>query len=761
MKTKLILSSLLALHCLSGKAQFQGRVYEEDSSVTVSESGFPKKLAWCGGFNNPQFAVADLNRDGLKDLVVYQADQFSVKTFINFGTPTAPDYRYRPRYARNFPACVYYLILKDYNGDGVEDLFNAGPTGFTAFTGSYNTANELVFSFYKSLYYNNDKKTIGWVNAEVNPGDIPAIVDVDHDGDLDFLSYYGDGYYMNWYQNLQVEKGYPKDSITIRLADRCWGKMVQSTARTHTLGITCDNSALSRTTDEEGSTAKVTDGGNTPCLIDMDDDGDYDVLDGHRAFNYIVYLENGKSLTGLRDSMIYQDTAWRTMGDTVKITQWAAAFHVDVDGDNKRDLLVSPNSPNTSENYRCIQYYKNLGTDKLPSFKYQSDTFLVADALDAGSNSYPFFYDYNRDGKPDLFIGSKGYYDAASGQFLSKVMYLQNTSTPGNPSFQLINRDFLNLSYKKYKGISIGIGDVDNDGKDDFVMGHINGYVDYIKNTAVSKLAIPVWTSAPDTLRDSGGKPIATNGSSVPLIYDMNTDGVNDLVLGDQLGYLIYYQNTSSTPGTSAFVFTNDQFGFLKADPEKTATGFSTPFIGRIDNSSKEYLLLGSRSGRIFRFTGWQGGNIYGAFTRMDSAYSYILADYGTGTSYMSAPAVADIDGDGKYEMVVGNVHGGLLLFKQMKTVSLEKEQVAEKELLLYPNPAKNEIHIGSNQTIFGENTSVYIYNTLGQVVKSQEVSQARGFITVDLSDLPDAVYCCTVYSAGKRFSRLFVKQKN
>lgn len=758
------LKPILLLLCLTtgflSNAQFQGKVYEEDTGAVVSRAGVQKVLAWCGGLNNPQFSTADLNNDGLNDLIIYQPDQLSVKTFINYGSPSSPNYRYRPQYAKNFPLCSYYLIMRDYNKDGISDLFEAGFTGFTAHKGYYNSANELCFSFYKSLYYNNDKSTIGDINAEVNPGDIPAIVDVDNDGDLDFLSYYGDGYYMNWYQNTQVEKGFSSDSIVIRLADRCWGKMKQSYLRSHDLGIYCNNSALLKKSDPAtGGTYKVTDGGNTPCLIDIDGDNDYDVLDGHRAFNYIVYLRNGKSPSGARDSMVFQDTTWTTLGDTVKIAQWAAAFHLDMDQDGKRDLMVSPNAPSGSENYKCSQFYKNIASDKYPSFKYQGDTFLISDAIDAGSNSYPFFYDYNRDGKPDLFVGNKGYYEASSGQYISRIMYLQNTSTIGNPSFELITDDFLGLSALRYKGLSIAIGDIDNDGKDDLLMGHINGTIDYIRNTAPSAAATPFWGGTATALKDATGVPIETNGYAVPLVYDIDADGVKDLLIGDQMGYLFYYKNGSTTAGSHSLTFTNNELGFVKSDPEKMASGHSTPFIGRIDNSPKEYLVMGSRSGRIFRYTGFEGGNVFSAYTRMDSAYSYILSAYSAFTSYMSAPAIADIDADGKYDMVIGNVYGGLLLFKQALAVDIKETISQEDNFLLFPNPAQNEIYIKLQQTISGKSASVIIYNSLGQEMKRVKKDITGRYLSLDIADLPNAVYYCVIQTEEKRYSSVFVKQ--
>jgi len=759
-----LLTAAVLLGQTSVSAQFQGKVYEEDTSIVVTAYSDIKKLAWCGGLNNPQFSLADVNHDGLEDVVIYQSDQNSVKTFINEGSPGKPEYRYVPKYAANFPQCYNYLVMRDYNHDNIQDLFQWGGSGISVFRGYYNTDNELCFTPYKELYYNNNSKLHGTdANAEVNPGDIPAIIDVDNDGDLDFLSYYGDGYYMNWYQNVQKENGLPDDTIRIRLADQCWGKMVQSAVRTHHLGIYCDNSYLLKTTDgSDGSsrTAKVTDGGNTPCLIDMDNDGDYDVLDGHRAFIYMVYLENGKN-GGPRDTMIYQDTTWAASGDTIKMATWPAAFHCDIDQDGKRDLIVTPNASYGSENYKCISFYRNTGTEALPVFELKSDSFMIDEMIDVGGSSYPFFYDYNKDGKPDLFIGSKGYYESSTGVYIGKVSYYQNTSSGGKGSFNLITDDFLGLSARRYQGISIGIGDIDNDGKDDFLMGHIDGTVDVIKNTAFAGIAPPVWTSAPTALLDGAGNAIVTNGSSVPVVYDMNKDGINDLVIGDQFGYLFYYEaDGSSVAGTANLIFTNDMLGAAKSDPDRISSGYSVPFIGKMDNSGRDYLLMGSRSGKLYRYTGFETGSVTMAFTLLDTAYSYIYADHAAYTSYASAPAIADIDADGKYDMVLGNIYGGLLLYKQTKTVGITEEPaVAASHLLLFPNPAKDKLYIALENTVLTQDVAVDIYNNMGQLILHQDHFKDPKNIKIDISGLAPSVYLCTLHSAEGSHSAAFVKQ--
>ncbi|MGN6567625.1 MAG: hypothetical protein ACTHJ0_06720, partial [Flavipsychrobacter sp.] len=171
----------LCLLSLQANAQFQGEVYRYDTSVKVyDDHGNEKTLAWCGGFNNPQFTMGDLNNDGKQDLVIFERFK-GVRTFINTGIAGKPNYIYEPQYEKNFPPIETYLVLADYNCDNIPDLFHAGDTsagGGDVWRGYYNTSNELCFTRYKPLKYNNIIGAVGSYNAYVSPNDVPAIVDV-------------------------------------------------------------------------------------------------------------------------------------------------------------------------------------------------------------------------------------------------------------------------------------------------------------------------------------------------------------------------------------------------------------------------------------------------------------------------------------------------------------------------------------------------------------------------------------------------------
>ena len=75
-----------------------------------------------------------------------------------------------------------------------------------------------------------------------------------------------------------------------------------------------------------------------------------------------------------------------------------AAYCLDLDFDQKKDLVVAPNANNVSENENSVWYYKNLGSNQAPVFVYQDNDWLQGDMIDHGAGSVPLLYDVNADG---------------------------------------------------------------------------------------------------------------------------------------------------------------------------------------------------------------------------------------------------------------------------------------------------------------------------------------------------------------------------
>ena len=748
----------LLLLAYSATAQFQGLVYDRNDSAAVFAYSNQKSMPWCGGFNNPQFAMGDLNHDGKIDLVIFERMSYQVKTFINNGTAGNPHYIYAPKYAANFPIVHDYIKMVDYNRDTIPDLIehgNPGYPGASVWKGYYNANNELCFTWYQTLTYSNDLSTAPPVNVNVNGADIPAVVDVDNDGDLDLVSYSSLGNNLFYYKNYQVEQGKPTDSIVIKLRDKCWGKVSQNTIhRAHILQFSCeaDNSTLL-----PKGTAGLRHGSNGICLFDADGDGDYDVLDGNGAFSDLQFLLNGRIQNGGLDSMVSQDTLWQKNGVQAHMPAFPVAYWLDINQDGTNDILVSPHAEGTSENYKCILYYKNTGTVAAPVYTYQSDSFLVEQTIDAGTGSYPFLYDYDKDGKPDLLVGSDGYFQP-NGTLRSKLLYYKNTSTVGHISFTLQDADFNHIFNLNLAGAAPAAGDLDNDGKDDLVLGQSNGTLTFFPNTAITATQPPQWLSS-SALKDYNNALINAGNNATPFIYDLNKDGKKDLIIGNQSGGLVYYENVGTSPGVLKLQLKNAQLGNIAVDPSYLYS-YSAPYIGKMDNSGTDYIVCGSASGLLYRYDGFQGGNTTITYPAIDNMYSYIDTAYASFTGYTdninqrSTPAFADMDGDGMYDMITGNTLGGLNIYKQIKNVSVNSGPLFtgnNRDVRAYPNPAKDMLYFSWAASFAQGEVSVYVYSTMGQKILQSTANATQQSISIPVHNLAAGTYFCEFRSGANR----------
>src|SRR5690606_36561847 len=180
--------------------------------------------------------------------------------------------------------------------------------------------------------------------------------------------------------------------------------------------------------------------GSTSLLLDIDGDGDKDLLLGDLSNNHIKLLVNHG--TPQKAWMNEIDNTFPSYNQAAKMEVFLAAYHVDVNNDGKRDLIITSNDRNDSERNNHIWLYLNQGEDNNPEFVLFTKSFLIENTISVGAGSHPCFVDVNQDGLIDLLLGGNGLIPS-DGSRATWIEYYQNTGTADNPEYTRITNDYL------------------------------------------------------------------------------------------------------------------------------------------------------------------------------------------------------------------------------------------------------------------------------------------------------------------------------
>jgi hypothetical protein len=499
-------------------------------SVKVMDSASYLNLPWAGGFNNPQFSEIDLNGDGIKDLFVFDRSGNKISAFINKGNINTTDYNYTPSYESAFPELNDWVLLSDYNCDGREDIFTSTGGGIKVYRNDYSLTTGLVFTKVKdpiNSFYSETNLT----NLYVSSVDMPAFSDLDYDGDLDILTFSTNGINVEFHKNTSMEKYGLCDSLDFKLEDACWGKFEENGLNNSvTLGISCKalTSPSGGTRAHSGSSVKA---------IDLDGDLDHEILIGDISFSNLVMLTNGGDTSFAQ--MTAYDTSYPSADTSVNLYLFPSAYFLDVDNDSLKDLLVTPNGTNLSDNVDCSWLYKNTGSKKSPSFKFQTRKFLIADMIDVGAGANPQFFDYNADGLMDLIIGNDALYKNENYTF--GLTLFENIGTDSVPEFKWITDNYSNIQTLGTRGVYPSFGDIDDDNDDDMIIGDWDGLLHLYTNTAGPG------SPAIFVLSELNYKTIDAGQYATPQLIDVNRDGKLDLLAGERSGNINYFDACTET----------------------------------------------------------------------------------------------------------------------------------------------------------------------------------------------------------------------
>jgi hypothetical protein len=744
-----------ALLAVPVSAQF---ALEYDGTAPVSKNGNPLQMAWAGGLNYPQFSDIDLDQDGDKDLWLFDKQGNKVVTLVNQGTSGQPNYTFTHDFdlIEPFRDLKEWALLRDYNCDGKEDIFTYSLGGFAVYKNISNS-NGLAFQLVDTLVKTNYQPTIA--NLYVTQVDIPSIEDIDGDGDLDVLTFSIFGNYVEYHRNLSQELYGTCDSLTYEVRNRCWGFFSENLNNNSvTLNNPCQynvpapemGEAVLRATQElladphgmlqsDEERAHV---GSTLLAIDLDGDEDKDMLMGDVLFPTIVALYNG----GTVDTafMTSEDTLFPLYDQSVNLQIFPAPFYEDVDNDGKRDLIVTPNYKSLSHNFQGVWWYKNIGTDAAPVFAFQKPDLFQDRMIDVGEGAYPVLFDHNSDGLMDLIVANYGYYQFG-GVYPSKLALFENTGSATSPAFTLVDDDYEDLSIS---GIGAAMypafGDLDGDGDKDMYIGDLQGRLHYFTNVSTGPVADFQLTQPQDT--SIGGSVIDVGQFATPQLFDVDDDGLLDLLVGERNGNVNYLRNVG-TAGQREWSLTNDSLGAVVVSEWWNVTGYSVPHMYLNDLGDRE-LLVGSEVGWLYHYEGIEG-NLNGVFNLTDSMWQDVREGERT------AVTLYDFNEDGYRDAIIGNFRGGVGFWKNSFGVGVaEVEAVAPDAFVLAPNPAMDQADLILQQAASAD-ARVSLVNDLGQVVRTVPVRNRR--ISLPVNGLPAGIYLVRLQDRGQQWTQRLI----
>jgi len=680
-----------------------------DTSVDVYESNTKYKSPWVGGMNSVQFNEIDLNLDGVNDLITFDRSGNKLNTFIKKNN----EYIFAPKFRKNFPKIKDWCLTADYNCDGRLDLFTYSTGGIAVYLNVSST--DLEFSLETSLLLSNYGSSN--LNIFVSPVDIPAITDVDYDGDLDILTFSILGGFIEYHRNLSIEQNGNCDSLIFNFEDACWGDCYEGL---NSYVLNCTNCQCAPLTNQN---FKQPHAGSTILAIDIDNDNDKDLILGDILYNNLNLLINGgnnqNALVTSVDSIFPKNYLSTSQVD---LPMFPAAFYIDVNNDNIKDLVVSPNSTTLSgtENKQSSWLYINSGTNTQLDLSLSTKDFLQSEMIDLGDGSYPSFFDYDSDGLMDLVVGNYGYHNNGNDPTSSLALF-ENIGTNTNPSFNLVDRNWQNISsinlninlVKPALNLYPCFGDLDGDNDKDMIIGDADGKLHFFENDG--NVPANFSLSSPNFFQ------IDIGSFATPFIYDVNKDGLNDLIIGEQIGTINYFPNRG-TINSAIFDTIIENFGNVDIEDSVISTGYSSPKI--IDINNDRYLVSGSFSGNLYAF---EINSIDSSFAPIDIGLSNLW------DGSITAVDFTDLNNDFKLDVIVGNKSGGLTYYNSDSLLT-NTNNLLNNELILYPNPTKNNITIVSNLS-----GNVELYNTHGKLILKKTKSSDK--LRISLKNISNGIY--------------------
>ena len=203
------------------------------------------------------------------------------------------------------------------------------------------------------------------------------------------------------------------------------------------------------------------------------------------------------------------------------------------------------------------------------------------------------------------------------------------------------------------------LSDLDTDGDLDLIIGSQSGTILYFENTGTTTNPNYTERIGPDNPLNS----VTAGSFSEPASADLDGDSDLDLIIGNNLGKLYYFENIGTADNPS---FTR-RTGVTNSLEGVDVGSYSKPTLADLDNDGDFDLLVGNDGGGInyFENTGSPTDSDFTHRRGVNNPLEHIKADAHSATS------LADLDGDGDIDLVIWGWYGTVKYFENTGTVDV------------------------------------------------------------------------------------------
>lgn len=371
-------------------------------------------------------------------------------------------------------------------------------------------------------------------------------------------------------------------------------------------------------------------GANSMFFADLDGDGAPELFWGDYFEPGLLQIQNRGSCSN--PSLRSTPVPVASDGEPIATSGFNAPWLADLTGDGAPDLLMGVlggafNPILTAADN--LHFHENLGGAE---FTLRTRRFLSG--IDTGSESVPALGDLDGDGDLDLLVANK--IDPAD-PGTGKVYWFENQGTAQAPAYGL--RGTLDLPTAFH--LAPALGDLWGDPLPGMVLGTWNDGIHIYRNRGdANRPSFEV--------QEELKVELSRGGNGVPALGDVDGDGLLDLVVGRSSGELSLYRNMGSVTAPR-FQEVSDRW--LDLDVGRRAA----PALVDLDGDGRLDLLVGSEEGGLRLFLN-QGPDSSPLFQE-DPGFSLPLSPFST-------PALGDLTGNGRPDLVSGSVSGGVIYFE-------------------------------------------------------------------------------------------------